>query len=243
MTAFDPVAAQYRALWSDAPSGRYQREAAWREIDPLFGPGSRVLDLGCGTGDDAVHLAARGVDVFGIDESLEMVRIARAGGVSAYVLAIEELAALEGPFDGAISNFGALNCVRQLRPVARELGRLVTPGGYVALGLIGKFCLWETAWYLRSLELRKAFRRLRAECTAQSLGLRVYCPGTRKLVRAFSPDFRLVRWAGLGLAVPPSYVKLPETVVRRLAGIDGRLAHRRLWRAMADHRLYIFQRV
>src|SRR5215208_5404891 len=113
MTAvgFDRLAPKYDALWSDSPIGRSQRQAVWRRIDPLFSRGDRVLDLGCGTGVDAAHLMARGIHLYGVDASMEMVRLARVRGVTADVLPLEDLDALAGPYDGAISNFGVLNCV------------------------------------------------------------------------------------------------------------------------------------
>ena len=52
------------------------RHVVQARLEALFGRGDRVLDLGCGTGEDALTLAARGVRVVGIDPSPE--RIARA---------------------------------------------------------------------------------------------------------------------------------------------------------------------
>jgi hypothetical protein len=59
---------------------------------------------------------------------------------------------------------------------------------------------------------------------------------------AFAPDFELRRWTGIGLLVPPSYVKLPGALVRVLAACDGFLAHLPLLRALADHRLFLLVR-
>src|SRR5690349_12300454 len=97
--AFDRVASSYRTLWSSTPAGEMQREAVWRLIEPLFASGSRVLDIGCGTGDDAVALQARGVHVAGIDASSDMVRIARGRGIDASLRRAEDLAGLNGSFD------------------------------------------------------------------------------------------------------------------------------------------------
>ena len=68
-----------------------------------------------------------GMRVRAIDSSSEMVRIARGRGVDATWLAIEELRRLKGVFDGAISNFGPLNCIRSLDRIPRSLARLVRP--------------------------------------------------------------------------------------------------------------------
>ena len=73
---FDVLASSYEATWSGTPEGRGQREEVWRVIDNLFPSGSRILDLGCGTGDDALHLRRRGVEVYGIDSSQKMVEVA-----------------------------------------------------------------------------------------------------------------------------------------------------------------------
>ena len=60
--------------------GRAQRNLVWRDIDALFHAGERILDIGCGTGEDAAHFAARGVHVYATDASPAMVRVARERG-------------------------------------------------------------------------------------------------------------------------------------------------------------------
>ena len=121
--AFDRLAPVYDELWTTSAVGRLQREAVWREVDSLFQPGDRVLELGCGTGEDAVRLAGAGVHVHATDISPRMVDITSgraADRITTEVLAIEDLARLAGRYDGAIANFGVLNCVSDLR---EEIGR------------------------------------------------------------------------------------------------------------------------
>jgi SAM-dependent methyltransferase len=268
-TAFDALAARYEALWSATSVGRSQREQVWRWVDPLFRSGQRLLDIGCGIGDDAAHFLARGIAVEGIDASLEMVREARSRGVAARQVAIEELQEVEGRFDGAISNFGALNCVGDLRPVARESARLIVPDGWLAVCVIGRTCAWELAHYFPR---KKAFRRWfagpcgagfqpaadfqstrsgdapcpgrRIENPPQVKGLphiNVYYPTVRKIARVFAPHFRLIRFTGIGLFVPPSYITGHS--IARLDGLDRRFAHLPIARGLADHRLLIFRRL
>jgi SAM-dependent methyltransferase len=232
-----------------------QREAVWRRIDPLFGPGDSLLDLGCGTGEDALHFMKAGVRVRAIDASSEMVRIARQRGVNAEHLPIAgETAcatlhsstrnmggaggfACHGLFDGVISNFGALNCVEKLdRP---GLASLVRPGGYLAICVMGRFCLWETVWYLFHAEPRKAFRRW-SRPAVSSFGIRIYYPSIRQLRESLLPDFDLIEWCGIGISVPPSYVSgLPEEMLKRLGRMDRHLG---MLRSFSDHRLLIFRR-
>jgi ubiquinone/menaquinone biosynthesis C-methylase UbiE len=240
--AFDRLAARYDELWTRTATGRAQRSLVWRNVDGLFHRGERVLDIGCGTGVDAAHFSARGIAIHAIDCSPAMVQAARQrGGFSASVLRAEEIAALGEIYDGAISNFGALNCVADLPAVAQALARVVRPGGRVALCTMGRFCAWETLYYAGRCEFGKAFRRLRGSASS-SLGISVHYPAVSTLAAAFAPEFALQRWMGIGLLVPPSYVPLAAPLVRLFGLLDRALARLPLLRALTDHRLLILVR-
>ena len=73
-----------------------------------------------------------------------------AGSVQLRLVPAEEVSSLrtDGPFDGALSNFGAVNCVSDVGKLARDLARLLKPGASLLLCVIGPSCAWETAWYL-----------------------------------------------------------------------------------------------
>ena len=239
-TAFDTLASQYDRLWTRTIIGHLQREAVWRHIAPLFKSGQNVLDLGCGTGEDALRLIEAGVHVRAIDSSPEMVKLARDRGVEAEVFPIENCGDLNTCFDAVLSNFGALNCVENLD--ALPLARLVKPGGHLAICVIGRFCLWETAWALLRMQPAKVFRRWRRSAMS-SLGFRVFYPSRRNLEAALHPQFTLVNWRGIGLSVPPSYVtSLSKNTLHKLNALDRRIAHWPVFRAFADHRLFVFQR-
>jgi ubiquinone/menaquinone biosynthesis C-methylase UbiE len=239
-TVFDRVAATYDAIWTSTPIGRAQRNLVWREMDALFHPGERILDIGCGTGEDAAHFEARGIQVYATDASPAMVQVARERGIAATVCDAEELGRLDRSFDGAISNFGALNCVGNLPVVAVSLAGLVRPGGRLAICLLGRFCAWETLYYALRFEWSKACRRWRR--TARYQEILVHYPTASEIRDAFAPDFELERWTGVGLLVPPSYVNLPAGLVGVLATCDRLLTRLPLLRAMADHRLFLLVR-
>jgi ubiquinone/menaquinone biosynthesis C-methylase UbiE len=241
--AFDALAYRYDELWTHSAVGRSQRRAVWRCVDALFRAGDTVLDVGCGTGADALHFIRAGIDVRAVDSSPEMVRIARRRGVDAAVLPAENLNAVEGSFDGVFSNFGALNCVADPAALRAQFARLVRPGGHLVLCILGRVCAWETIGYLLQARPRKAFRRWSGQSCSASLGLRIAYPRARAFQRSFAPDFELLAWSGIGLAVPPSYIAgLPHSAVQFFSMLDRHLAHRVGLRALADHRLFVFQR-
>lgn len=81
----------------------------WPLLVETLGPpaGKRVLDLGCGTGEHARYLAARGFEVVGVDASASMIERASEEPVPGNLRFVEaDLADLEGAvagaFDGAI---------------------------------------------------------------------------------------------------------------------------------------------
>src|SRR5689334_3972186 len=184
---FEQIAPEYAALWSETARGNAQREQVWRELDGRFHAGDRVLDLGCGTGDDAVHLKARGVEVLGIDSAAGMVEIARARGVVARRMAIEEIGALQAKFDGVVSNFGALNCVADLAAVSRELSRLVRPNGTLALCVMSRYSFSDWRHLLQRWSGHTRWR-----------GMDVYYRSTSMIVRDFAPGFEFARRVSIG---------------------------------------------
>lgn len=253
-TPFDSVADSYDSDFTTSLIGLAQRHAVWVELDRAFHSGQHILELNCGTGVDALHLAARSVRVDAFDCSRRMIEVARAktagsAPVRFQVLDIERLDRLRGPYDGAFSNFGGLNCVEDIAAIADELERLVRPGGTVLLCLCNRVCAWELAWYLARRQPRKAFRRWRGGRMAHvgSAQLPVWYPTVSQLKRAFAPAFRLRRWKGIGVTVPPSYVeplaRRHAAWIARAAAVDRIVSRLPLFRALADHVLLEFQRL
>jgi ubiquinone/menaquinone biosynthesis C-methylase UbiE len=259
-SVFDEIAEVYDTTFTNSAIGLAQRKPMWKEIDQTFVAGQRILEINCGTGVDALHLARRGVDVVACDSAPRMIAVARKrsglAGVSTMVdfrvLATEKIRELqnEGPFDGILSNFAGLNCISDVSPVAHDLAQLVKARSKAILCLFGHFCLWETAWYLSRGYLRKAVRRLdqggRLGALPPHSGVKVWYHPVRRLKKIFSPQFRLKAWKGVGVAVPPSYLKFLATRYPRLfhlaSEIDPWLGKCPGLRAMADHMLLTFER-
>ncbi|MBV8708994.1 MAG: class I SAM-dependent methyltransferase [Acidobacteriaceae bacterium] len=244
VTGFDQLACHYDALWNNTTVGMSQRRAVWRWVDPLFRRGDWIFDLGCGTGEDATHFQKRGVEVYAIDASAEMVRLAQARGVNAHQKTIDCISNMGRKFDGVICNFGVLNCVEQPGSVALALSRLVRSGGKVAICVMGPCCLWEVCYFLWCGKPHKALRRFTEGKAPSSICVDVSYPSNQQWTEAFGQEFSLLNWYGIGLCVPPSYVrKLSDALVLRFSAMDQYIAHLPGLRALADHRLFIFERL
>ena len=223
---FDRLAARYDEVWTNSEAGRLQRDAVWRHLDPLIARGDRILDIGCGTGEDAVHFAGLAGQVLALDVSPEMVRVARGRGVNARVLPIEGIHMFAIAFDMVLSNFGGLNCIRDLSTLRETLARLVRPRGFLAICLMNRFCLWESMYYSVRGQFKKAVRRWGGEATT-SEGLSLFYPSSKQVRHALLPGFDLVTDVGVGILVPPSFVGvIPSELLRSMASMDARIERR-----------------
>jgi SAM-dependent methyltransferase len=257
--AFDSLAANYDNLFTRSMIGRAQRDAVWDVLIDTFEPGSYVLELNCGTGEDALFLARHGVSVVACDASEKMIQ--RAGHrmqtedpeapIEFELLPTEHLWKFRpgARFDGAFSNFSGLNCVADLNRTAHDLADLVTTGAPVLICLSTRFCLSEMVWYLLHGQVRKAFRRSSGIATAKvgEFTVKVQYPTLRAVKRMFSSYFVLRSCVGIGVAVPPSYVesimhKYPR-VLNLLRQIDKRISRLPWFRVVGDHMLIHFERV
>jgi ubiquinone/menaquinone biosynthesis C-methylase UbiE len=255
--AFDAIAKVYDSLFTTSLIGRSQRAAVWRKAETVFRPGDRVLELNCGTGEDALFLARRGVAVYACDASGEMIAQARArkaieapsAEVEFNVLCTESLENLSGEcFDGIFSNFSGLNCVENLARTARELAMLVHPGSQLLFCLSTRFCVWETLHYLLRGEVRKCFRRL-SGIAQSSLGgypVTIYYPTLGSVLKSFRPTFQLRSVTGIGVAVPPSYLEAwaqrNEYTFHLCEAADRVLCHTPGVRVLGDHMLLHLER-
>jgi SAM-dependent methyltransferase len=256
--AFDQMAKEYDDVFTKSMIGRTQRDAVWARMIQVFQRGDHILELNCGTGEDALFLTRNGISVTACDASEQMVHVAcnrlRTEAPGAPIqfrqLSTERVRELHSTtkFDGIFSNFSGLNCVADLKQTAEDLATLVTPNAPLLVCLSTRFCVWEMLWFLLHGDFRKAIRRCSGRAAARVGGLtvEVYYPTVRKLKAVFSPYFVLDSCMGIGITVPPSYV---EVWIRRrpkllgvLRAIDKIISTRSGFRVLGDHVLLHFER-
>ena len=257
--AFDSLADQYDDLFTRTKIGRAQRGVVWKVLTQTFEPGDHILELNCGTGEDALFLAQHAISVLACDASERMIQIARQrlsaespnSPIQFEVLPTETLSELHAnaTFDGAFSNFSGLNCVGDLNKTARDLATLVKIGSPLLICLSTRICMLEILYFLSQGNFRKAFRRCPGHATAKvaEFTVDVQYPTIRQLKRLFSPYFRIRSFTGVGVTIPPSYLepwvrKHPRTF-DLLCFIDQIISSMPVFRIVGDHVLICLERV
>ena len=257
-SAFDGFAAEYDEIFTNSAIGRAQRDAVWSVAANVFAPGSHILELNCGTGEDAFFLSRLGMTVYACDASENMIAVAKKrqrreaphSAVEFRVLPTEGLGALQGllQFDGVFSNFGGLNCVAAMDDIGGQLAGLVRPGGIAMLSFCSRICLWEIAWFLSQARPRRAFRRVRSSATAtlNGIAVNVNYPTVHQVCTAMRPWFALRKVTSIGLAVPPTYLESwanrHREMLAFMRSIDRVVCEWPILRALGDHVLLTMQR-
>jgi ubiquinone/menaquinone biosynthesis C-methylase UbiE len=218
--AFSKQAPVFDQLYGSNSIIAYKRKRVRDHILKYISTGRSMLELNCGTGDDALFFAKKGFRIHATDISEEMLSILNQKlntsdlekNISSENCSFTELETLHnrGPFDVVYSNFGGLNCTGALDKVLHELNPLVKHGGIITLVIISKFCLWETLLLFKG-KFKTAFRRFfskhgrKAHIEGHYFKCWYYAPSFIKNV--LKKDFDLLNIEGLCTIVPPSYIE------------------------------------
>lgn len=223
---------------------RQMRNVVHEALRQCFPAGGRILDAGCGTGIDAAHLLAQGYQVVAVDSAPGMVDAAqkRASNADVHQLSADAVHTLPGRFDGALLNFGVINCLPP-RAVAASLAAALRPGACAAVVTMPRI---HPAWMLHRAAQghpREALRRLRKvlDVDVEGIPVKTWYRSAPELVQAFAPWFALEDQQALGLFLPPG-TSPAAWVLNAAAAAERRLRRAPLIRHLGDHVLLLLRR-
>ena len=257
--AFNRVGAGIEIQLRDNPIVAWMRATNRRELESVFSPASTLLEIGCGSGADAVSFAKRGIRVVATDISDQMIEAtrdgARAQGVAGSVLALrgrlselfEELSAMPwAPFDGAYANF-SLTYEESLRSIASLVHSLVRPGARFVFTLPNRLCFTEPLIALARLRPFAVFDRFREPrwLVIRDVRVRVRAYTVGEVRRALRGLFEIEQYRGLPVFMPPSRLYDPsrDRLVRELGELDNRWDRSPPWRWLGDTTLFRARRI
>jgi ubiquinone/menaquinone biosynthesis C-methylase UbiE len=218
--AFDRQSLLFDELYGNDAIIQYKRNRVRKHVEESLQPGSRILELNAGTGEDAIYFAQKGYQVHATDISAGMQaqmqekisKLQLKDFVSTELCSftgLDELKKRE-PYDCIFSNFAGLNCTQQLESVLKSFSVLLRPGGLAVLVILPSFCLWESLLFFRG-NFKTAFRRLSARKGARShmegVEFKCWYYNPSLVIKTLKPEFEVLKIEGLCTIVPPSYIK------------------------------------
>jgi ubiquinone/menaquinone biosynthesis C-methylase UbiE len=235
---------------------QWMRQQVYSHCIKYFHPGEKILELNCGTGIDAIYFAEKGLKVHATDISDGMLAELRRKieirnlqrNITPQKLSFFELNVLpQRSYNHVFSNFGGLNCTKDIDQVILQFKNLLTPGGTVTLVMMPPFCPWEIALALKG-NFKTAFRRLRKEGTdsnVEGILFKSYYYSPSTLIAYFGKNYRVKELRGLASLVPPPYlenipIKYPG-IFKSLQKADAKLSHRYPFNRWADHFILTMQ--
>ncbi len=213
--AFDAEAKKYDTVFSLSSIGQLQRRRVRYFIDKVLShtTPNNILELNCGTGEDAMWLAANNSNVLATDISREMVGIAKKKTAGLPNVDIMQLSFTylksklsDRQFDLVFSNFGGLNCANEseLKELGRQLFDLVENNATVAFVVMSTNCWWENLYFFFKGIKRR--RQVKTMATLNGTTFPVWYYTPKQLEAIFSPYFEKLYKKPVGLFIPPSYL-------------------------------------
>jgi len=221
--AFDTIAEEYDKSFTQSIIGKAQRKIVWSYLEKTLGNNKNlnILELNCGTGEDALWFAKKGHKVLASDISEKMIEITKEKLSNAGLLLTSrttqidlnkiDSSGIKEKFDLVFSNFGGMNCIslNEMEKLSSEIKKLLKPEGQFIMVVMPSFCLWETFYFLLKLNFRKAFRRLSKKGTIAKLNgtdLKTFYFSPAKIKEMFKEDFAVLSIKPIGFFIPPSYL-------------------------------------
>lgn len=207
--------------WRATSLGAITEAIEQRVILDLIGnvEGAHVLDAGCGDGTLVCELASRSAKATGIDPDPTMLAAARVRAEEARVVAtfrdgrVERLPFPDASFD-VVAAITVLCFVADAAGAAREMARVLRPGGCLVIGELGRWSVWAAwrrvrGWFRSGIWAAARFRtasELRVLAAQAGLGAitvrgAVFYPPIALFARAMAPfDPQLGRLKTFGAA-------------------------------------------
>ena len=251
-TAFSKQSIVFDELYSNNTIIQYKRKRVRDHLVSLLQPGSHILELNAGTGEDATWLAQQGFKIHATDISEGMLHKLNEkiklhqleNKISSELISFTELNRLveNKEYDCIFSNSAGLNCTDELDKVLRSFWTLLKPGGVVVLAILPQFCLWEALLLFKG-HFKTAFRRF-----FSSKGRKAHIEGNYFKCWYYNPSyvikhtrysFDLISVEGLCTLVPPSYIEgFPEKYPRLFSFLkekENKWKTKWPWRSIGDY--------
>jgi SAM-dependent methyltransferase len=261
---FDILAEAYDSDFTKSSIGRLQRKRVWKILTPILRSYNRplkILEINCGTGEDALHFAEMGHIVTATDESGVMIEKAQqklfASKINSAPIKFIQCSFSEltdhfkdEKFDVVFSNFGGINCIDEnmVQLLSKDLFSITAINSHLFLTVMGSSCLWEILYYSFKGKFNTAFRRQKKVVSfkVNDSVMRVFYYSPQHIKKLFQPEFKPVQSYPVGLFIPPSYLEKQflnrQNWLNRLGHWEEIWSKYSLFSSLGDHFCIVLKR-
>ncbi len=255
---FDKAAQNYDTTFTNSVIGKLQRDLVYHQFSKVINEHlpKTILEINCGTGEDALWLAEQKIEVIATDISSTMIAIAKNKSN------LENLTFLQSNinqitsdfstknFDLIFSNFGGLNCLSlsELTVFFKNASQILSAKGHLVLVIMPKCTLWEKLYFLLKLDVKSAFRRKKEFAIANVDGQKVttYYYNPKDIVNLANANFVVKQIKPIGFFVPPSYLesffKNKPKWIGFLNSLEQRIKNLSWLSKYADHYIIVLEK-
>lgn len=251
---FDQAAPNYDSHFTFSEIGKLQRNLVYEKVQKQLKNINNILEINCGTGEDAIWLAHQNFQVTATDISEKMIEIAQSKSnvenLTFKVLDSNNLAEVSEKYDFLFSNFGGLNCLTE-----SELGlffyaaaKVLSDKGKMSMVIMPKNTLWEQFYFLLKFNFNTAFRRKKEVVFANVDGEKVatYYYNPKDIVHLSQVNFEILEVKPVGFFIPPSYLepffKNKKLLLKGLNFLENSIKNSSFLSKYADHYIITLQK-
>jgi len=257
MPDFNKVAKHYDDVFTNSKIGITQRQMVWRYVNPILKSSKkRILEINCGTGEDAIRFANKNHDVIATDISENMIAVAKLKSDSKTILfKVQDINTISSEtfhqkFDLIFSNFGGINCLshEDLKKFINTSVTLLEESGKLVLVIMPKHCFWERIYFSLKNELKKATRRDTNQAiiaNVDGVNVKTWYYNPKDVLDLAKDNYKIQLKKPIGFFVPPSYLEtsfLTKKVVFSVLRILDKILNFSFLSKYSDHYLIILEK-
>jgi SAM-dependent methyltransferase len=257
--AFNTYAESYDEHFTNSLVGRAQRNQVYNCLLSEFKLHQlNVLEINCGTGEDANWLFKQSAHVTATDISVGMIKVAIAKAeknkatIDFHVMKAQDINKLSNPnFELIFSNFGGLNCLNSNELVEFKLACIEKQSrtNKIALVIMGTNCLWERLFFwIKKDKVKFNRRRLKqgVDTVIDSVSFKTFYYSPTDIQELFEDQYKSILVKPIGLFVPPSYlepyVKKRIQILNIFIFLDKLFSRFSFFVNMSDHYMIILEK-
>ncbi|MFY7988470.1 MAG: class I SAM-dependent methyltransferase [Flavobacterium sp.] len=253
---FDSAAQNYDNHFTNSEIGKLQRNKVYYQIKKYLINCKNILEINCGTGEDAIWMASQNLKVTATDISEKMIEVAQSkSNLENLIIFQADINAIsiqfkDKKFDSIFSNFGGLNCLTadELTFFFKNSTYILSEKGKLILVIMPKNTLWEKIYFLLKGKFETAFRRTKKVAFANVDGTSVptYYYNPKDIVNLTNVNFDCLEVKPIGFFIPPSYLepffKNKKGFLQFLNILETKIKNWSFLSKYADHYLIILQK-